>query len=89
MQVTATRAENRFGAAGAHALTEPVSVEKNESIDTAIVVTQQVVDLQAANRPGTVNEPKARFEETHSVWIAEQVQRFDVHGLWCDELRVW
>lgn len=35
------------------------------------------------------SQRKAQFELTHSTWLAEQNQRFESHGLWCDEMRVW
>ncbi len=89
MQVTATQAKNRFGAICAQAKLEPVFVEKDGRIDTVIVSTQQFADLQAAKHTETLAQRKAQFEQAHSAWIAEQNQRFEAHGLWCDDLRVW
>lgn len=89
MQVTATQAKNRFGAICAQAKTEPVFVEKDGRIDTVIVSAKQFSELQAAARTDTLAQRQARFEQTHSAWIAEQNQRFESHGLWCDDLRVW
>ncbi len=89
MQVTATVAKNRFGAICAQAKTEPVFVEKDGRIDTVIVSAQQFAELQAAGRPETLAQRKAQFEQAHGAWIAEQNQRFEAHGLWCDDLRVW
>ena len=89
MQVTATQAKNRFGAICAQAKTEPVFVEKDGRIDTVIVSAKQFSELQAAARTDTLVLRQARFEQTHSAWIAEQNQRFESHGLWCDDLRVW
>ena len=89
MQVTATQAKNRFGAICAQAKTEPVFVEKAGRVDTVIVSAKQFSELQAAARTDTLAQRQARFEQTHSAWIAEQNQRFESHGLWCDDLRVW
>jgi PHD/YefM family antitoxin component YafN of YafNO toxin-antitoxin module len=89
MQVTATQAKNRFGAICAHAKTEPVFVEKDGRIDTVIVSAKQFSELQEASRTETMGQRKARFELSHSAWIAEQNQRFDAQGLWCDDMRVW
>jgi len=89
MQVTATQAKNRFGAICAHAKTEPVFVEKDGRIDTVIVSARQFSELQASNRSDTLAQRKAQFEQSHSAWLAEQQQRFEAHGLWCDDLRVW
>ena len=89
MQVTATQAKNRFGAICSHAKTEPVFVEKDGRIDTVIVSAKQFSELQAASRSGSQLQRKAQFEQSHSAWLAEQNQRFEAHGLWCDDLRVW
>jgi PHD/YefM family antitoxin component YafN of YafNO toxin-antitoxin module len=89
MQVTATQAKNRFGALCAQAKTEPVFVEKDGRVDTVIMSAKQYSDLQAANRTETLTQRKAQFEQSHSAWIAEQNQRFDARGLWCDDTRIW
>ena len=89
MQVTATQAKNRFGAMCAHAKTEPVFVEKDGRIDSVIVSAKQFSELQTAHRFETLSERKAQFEQTHSAWLAEQNQRFETHGLWCDDMRIW
>lgn len=89
MQVTATQAKNRFGAICAQAKTEPVFVEKDGRIDTVILSMAQFSDLQAATRGEPLAQRKTQFEQTHSAWLAEQNQRFEAHGLWCDDLRVW
>jgi prevent-host-death family protein len=90
MQVTATQAKNRFGAICAQAKEEgPVFVEKDGRIDSVILSAKQFSELQAANRTETPSQRKALFEQTHSAWIAEQNQRFESHGMWCDDMRVW
>jgi PHD/YefM family antitoxin component YafN of YafNO toxin-antitoxin module len=89
MQVTATQAKNRFGAMCAQAKIEPVFVEKDGRIDTVIVSARQFSELLAANRTETLSQRKAQFEQSHSAWLAEQNQRFEMHGLWCDDMRVW
>lgn len=89
MQVSATQAKNRFGAICAQAKTEPVFVEKDGRVDTVILSAQQFFALRDATEKGGLVQRKAEFEATHSAWLAEQNQRFDAHGLWCDDLRVW
>jgi len=89
MQVTATEAKNRFGAICAQAKTKPVYVEKDGRIDTVIVSAQQFEALQSAAQSKTLVQRKAQFEKAHSAWMAEQNSRFEAHGLWCDDLRVW
>lgn len=89
MQVTATQAKNRFGAICAQAKIAPVFVEKDGRIDTVIVSAHQFAAMQNAAQDQTLVQRKAQFEQTHSAWIAEQNTRFEAHGLWCDELRVW
>ena len=89
MQVTATQAKNRFGAICAHAKIEPVFVEKDGRIDSVIVSAKQFFELQAANGIETLAQRKAQFDQSHSAWLAEQNQRFEANGLWCDDLRVW
>lgn len=89
MQVTATQAKNRFGAICAQAKTEPVYVEKDGRIDTVIVSVQQFEALKSAAAAATLAPRKEEFETTHKAWIDEQNARFEAHGLWCDDLRVW
>jgi len=89
MHVTATQAKNRFGAICAQAKDGPVFVEKDGRIDTVIVSAKQFSDLQAAARVETPAQRKAQFEQDHGAWITEQNRRFESHGLWCDEMRVW
>jgi len=89
MQVTATQAKNRFGAICAQAKTEPVFVEKDGRIDTVIVSVQQFEALQSLAQSQTLAQRLAPFEQTYPAWIAEQNARFETHGLWCDDLRVW
>jgi PHD/YefM family antitoxin component YafN of YafNO toxin-antitoxin module len=89
MQVTATQAKNRFGAICAQAKITPVFVEKDGRIDTVIVSAHQFEAMQNAAQDQTLVQRKAQFEQTHSAWIAEQNSRFEAHGLWCDEFRVW
>ena len=89
MQVTATQAKNRFGAICAQAKEGPVFVEKDGRIDSVILSAKQFSELQAASQTGTLAQRKAQFEQSHSAWIAEQNQRFEAHGLWCDDMRVW
>ncbi len=89
MQVTATQAKNRFGAICAQAKDGPVFVEKDGRIDSVILSAKQFSDLQTANQTETLAQRKALFEQSHSAWIAEQNQRFEAHGLWCDDMRVW
>ena len=88
MQVTATPAKTRFGAICAQAKTEPVFVEKDGRIDTVIVSAKQYFEIQAASQTDTLTQRKAQFEQSHSAWIAGQNQRFEAHGLWCDDMRV-
>ena len=89
MQVTATQAKNRFGAICAQAKTEPVFVEKDGRIDTVIVSVQQFEALQSLAQSQTLAQRLAPFEQAYPAWIAEQNARFETHGLWCDDLRVW
>ena len=89
MQVTATQAKNRFGAICAQAKTEPVIVEKDGHIDTVILSAKQYSELQAAKVSESLSQRKAQFEQLHSAWLAEQSQRFESHGLWCEDMRVW
>jgi PHD/YefM family antitoxin component YafN of YafNO toxin-antitoxin module len=89
MQVTATQAKNRFGAICAQAKTEPVFVEKDGRVDTVIVSAQQFFTMQALSQPETLAHRKAQFEQTHAAWLAEQNQRFEANGLWCDDMRIW
>jgi hypothetical protein len=43
----------------------------------------------AATKSETLAQRKAQFVQAHGAWIAEQNQRFEAHGLWCDDMRVW
>jgi len=89
MQITATQAKNRFGAVCAQAKTEPVYVVKDGRVDTVILSIAQFSQLQAATKIETLAQRKVRFEQDHQAWIDEQNQRFESHGLWCDDMRTW
>jgi hypothetical protein len=89
MQVTATEAKNRFGAICAQAKDGPVFVEKDGRIETVILSAKHFSALQAATQTDSLAQRKTQFEQSHQAWIAEQNQRFEAHGLWCDDLRVW
>ena len=89
MQVTVMQAKNRFGAICSQAKIEPVFVEKDGRIDTVIVSAQQFAKLQNSSQIKTLAQREKQFEQTHSAWLAEQNSRFETHGLWCDDLRVW
>lgn len=78
MRVTATQAK-----------TEPVFVEKDGRIDTVILSADQVDALNASVQGKSLKQQKRAFEQTHKAWIDEQNARFEKHGLWCDDLRVW
>ena len=87
MQVTATEAKNRFGAICASAKSEPVFVEKDGRIDTVILSLRQFEALTSANL--ALPQKKRQFERDHQEWLSEQNARFQKHGLWCDDMRVW
>jgi hypothetical protein len=89
MRVTATQAKNRFGAMCTHAKTEPVFVEKDGRIDTVILSADQFDALNTSGRGISLKQQKKAFDQTHKAWIDEQNARFEKHGLWCDDLRVW
>ncbi len=89
MHVTATEAKNRFGAICAQAKTEPVFIEKDGRVDTVIISAKLFSELQASTRSETLSQRKAQIEKLHSVWLAEQNQRLEKHGLWCDDMQVW
>lgn len=89
MQVTATQAKNRFGAICAEAKIAPVYVEKDGRVDTVIVSAQQFEALRRAADAKSLAPRKSSFDKTHQAWLAEQNSRFEAHGLWCDDMRVW
>lgn len=89
MRVSATQAKNRFGAMCTLAKTEPVFVEKDGRIDTVILSADQFDALNASNHGQSMKRQKRTFDQIHKAWIDEQNARFDKHGLWCDDLRVW
>lgn len=89
MRVTATQAKNRFGAICTQAKTQPVFVEKDGRIDTVILSADQFDALNARVKGNSLKQQKKAFDQTHKAWIEEQNARFEKHGLWCDDLRVW
>ena len=82
MRVTATQAKNRFGAISAQA-------KKDGRIDTVILSADQFDALSTSGQRKTLQQQKKTFDQTHKAWIDEQNARFEKHGLWCDDLRVW
>ena len=89
MRVSATQAKNRFGAMCTYAKIEPVFVEKDGRIDTVILSADQFDALSLSSQSKSLKQMKKVFDQTHKVWIDEQNARFEKHGLWCDDLRVW
>jgi PHD/YefM family antitoxin component YafN of YafNO toxin-antitoxin module len=89
MQVTATEAKNRFGYVCAQAKTQPVFVEKDGRVDTVILSVQQFEALKAGASKEALKSRQKRFNQDHQAWLDEQNKRFEKHGLWCDDLRVW
>lgn len=89
MQVTATQAKNRFGAVCTQAKEGPVFVEKDGRIDTVILSIKQYEALRSAQSQDSMAQRQQQFEQTHQTWLAAQQQRFETHGLWNDDLRVW
>ena len=89
MQLTATAAKNRFGAVCAQAKVSPIFIEKDGRIDSVILSMQQYELLNASHANLSLGKRQTQFELTHKAWLAEQNQRFETHGVWCDDLRVW
>ena len=89
MHVTATQAKNRFGAICTQAKTGPVFVEKDGRVDTVILSVQQFDAITAAGQNASPAQRKNQFEQIHKTWIEAQNARFEQHGLWCDDMRVW
>lgn len=89
MQFTATEAKNRFGAICAQAKEGPVFIEKDGRIDSVILSMKQYELLKASHDKPSLGERQTQFELTHKAWLAEQNQRFETHGVWSDDLRVW
>lgn len=87
MQVTATEAKNRFGAICASAKSGPVFVEKDGRVDTVILSHQEFEALTSAKLG--MPQRRLQFDQDHQEWLSEQNARFEKHGLWCDDMRVW
>lgn len=45
--------------------------------------------LKASAQGKSLKQQKKAFDQTHRAWIDEQNARFEKHGLWCADLRVW
>jgi PHD/YefM family antitoxin component YafN of YafNO toxin-antitoxin module len=89
MTVTATEAKNKFGAMCAKAKVSPVFVEKDGRLDTVILSIEQFDVLKRSAKVGDLDRPSRQFEKRYSSWLKEQNDRFEVNGLWCDDLRTW
>lgn len=89
MHFTATQAKNRFGAVCAQAKEGPVFIEKDGRIDSVILSAKHYEALQSASQTASVAQRKTQFEQDHQAWLTAQNQRFDTHGLWNDDLKVW
>jgi hypothetical protein len=89
MQFTATEAKNRFGAICAQAKEGPVFIEKDGRIDSVILSMNLYELLKASHDKPSLDARQTQFELTHKAWLAEQNQRFETHGVWCDDLRTW
>ena len=80
---------NRFGAVCAQAKEGPVFIEKDGRIDSVILSMKQYELLKAPHDKPSLDARQTQFELTHKAWLAEQNQRFETHGVWCDDLRTW
>jgi len=45
--------------------------------------------LKASHDNLSLGERQTQFDLTYKAWLAEQNLRFETHGVWCDDLRVW
>jgi hypothetical protein len=45
--------------------------------------------LNASHDIPSLGKRQTQFELAHKAWLAEQNQRFETHGVWCDDLRTW
>jgi len=89
MQFTAPEAKNRFGAVCAQANEGSVFIEKDGRIDSVILSMKQYELLKASHDNLSLGERQTQFDLTYKAWLAEQNLRFETHGVWCDDLRVW
>lgn len=89
MQVTATEAKNRFGYVCSQAKKAPVFVEKDGRVESVILSVEDFEALKSASQNQTASQRQKVFDQNHADWLAEQQQRFDKHGVWCDDLRTW
>jgi hypothetical protein len=89
MAVTATEAKNRFGAICAQAKVAPVFIEKDGRLDTVVLSIQQFNALKKSGVDQSTDTRKRAFDKRYSSWLKEQNTRFELHGLWCDDVRTW
>ena len=89
MQITATKAKNRFGSICALAKREPVFVEKAGQIDTVIMSADQYRKLQANQNNSSLASRKKKFEAEFGEWIAAQNTWVEKQGVPGSDLRPW
>jgi PHD/YefM family antitoxin component YafN of YafNO toxin-antitoxin module len=89
MQITATKAKNRFGSICAQAKKEPVFVEKAGQIDTVILSVDQYRALQANQNTDSLTTRKQQFESEFAEWITAQNAWIEAHGIPGADLRPW
>jgi hypothetical protein len=66
-----------------------VFIEKDGSSDSVILLMKQYELLNASHANLLSGERQTQFELTHKALLAEQNQRFEIHGVWCDDIRNW
>jgi hypothetical protein len=89
MAVTAAQAKNSFGAICAQAKRAPIFIEKDVRLDTVVLSIQQFNALKNSGVDQSAEARKNGFDKRYSTWLKEQNTRFDLHGLWCDDVRTW
>ncbi len=89
MHISATEAKNRFGYVCTQAKRAPVFVEKGGRVESVILSAEEFASLNARAQSATTPNRKAAFETEYSSWLEEADARFDAHGSWCDDVRVW
>ena len=89
MRVTATEVKNRFGSICSQAKVEPVFVEKDGKVDSVILSAKMFEALNAKSSESLEVEKRRAFETKYRAWLQQENARFELEGLWCDELKVW
>ena len=67
----------------------PATTRADSAFGQAPALPTPAEHVPAVDTGGSLVERSQQFQEKYKDWIEEQNRRFEEHGLWNDEFRLW